>query len=90
MALACEIVGQDHIARSKPPCSAIADPDFHVSREDKNVLPSRRGVPIAEIIRGERAEHEAGTRLERDVVALLCRQREVFKMGLAILARIYP
>src|ERR1700739_1085991 len=36
------------------------------------------------------AEHEVGPRLKRNVVALLGRQREVFKMGLAVVARIYP
>jgi hypothetical protein len=38
----------------------------------------------------ETAEHEVGTRLKRNVVALLDRQREIFKMGLAVVARIYP
>src|SRR5690348_2202296 len=35
-------------------------------------------------------EHEVGTRLKRNFVALLGRQREIFKMGLAVLARIDP
>jgi hypothetical protein len=39
---------------------------------------------------GETAEHEVGTRLMRNVVALLGRQREIFKMCLAVIARIYP
>ena len=42
------------------------------------------------MVRGETAEHEVGTRLKRNVVALLGRQREILKMGLAVLARIYP
>jgi hypothetical protein len=42
------------------------------------------------MIRRETAEHEVGTRLKRHVVALLGRQREIFKMGLAVVARIYP
>ena len=29
-------------------------------------------------------------RRKRNVMALLCRQGEIFKMGLAVLARIYP
>ena len=42
------------------------------------------------MVRRETAEHEVGTRLKRNVVALLDRQREIFKMGLAVVARIYP
>jgi hypothetical protein len=42
------------------------------------------------MVRRETAEHEVGTRLKRNVVALLGRQREIFKMGLAVGARIYP
>src|SRR5262249_32028474 len=57
---------------------------------NKNVLSPGRGVPIAPIIRRETAEHEVGTRLKRNVVAPLGRQREIFKMGLAVVARIYP
>ena len=89
MALACEVVGEDHITRSKTARGAIADPDFHLPRENKNVLSPGRGVPIAPIVRRETAEHEVGTRLKRNVVALLGRQREIFKMGLAVVARIY-
>jgi hypothetical protein len=42
------------------------------------------------MVRSKTAEHEVGTRLKRNVVALLGRQREIFKMGLAVVARIYP
>jgi hypothetical protein len=42
------------------------------------------------MVRRETAEHEVGTRLKRNVVALLGRQREIFKMGLAVVALIYP
>src|SRR6202047_2221173 len=90
VALACEIVGEDYVTRSKTAHGAIADPDFHLPRENKNVLAPGRGVPIAPIVRRETAEHEVGTRLKRNVVALLGRQREIFKMGLAVVARIYP
>src|SRR5689334_24201712 len=90
MALACEVIGKDHITWSKTARGAIADPDFHLSHENKNVLSPGRGVPIAPIVRGKTAEHEVGTRLKRNVVALLGRQREIFKMGLAVVARIYP
>src|SRR5262249_28059963 len=69
---------------------AIADPDFHLPYENKNVLPPGCRVPIAPIVRRETAEHEVGTRLKCDVVAPLGRQREIFKMGLAVVARIYP
>src|SRR3984893_13588215 len=58
--------------------------------ENKNVLSPGRGVPIAPMVRRKTAEHEVGTRLKRNVVALLGRQREIFKMGLAVVARIYP
>jgi hypothetical protein len=88
--VACEVVSEDHITRSKTARGAIADPDFHLPDEYKDVLSPRRGVPIAPIVRRETAEREVGTRLKRNVVALLGRQREIFKMGLAILARIYP
>jgi|HubBroStandDraft_6_1064221.scaffolds.fasta_scaffold651077_3 hypothetical protein len=90
VALACEIVGEDCITRSKTARGAIADPDFHLPRENKNVLSPGRGVPIAEIVRRETAEHEIGTRLKRNVMALVGRQREIFKMGLAVIARTYP
>ena len=79
VALACEVVGEDHITRSKTARGAVADPDFHLPRENKNVLPPGRGVPIAPIIRREAAEHEVGTRLKCDVVASLGRQREISK-----------
>jgi len=65
---------------------AIADPDFHLPTRIKNVLSPGRGVPIAPIVRRETAEHEVGTRLKRNVVALLGRQRKIFKMGLAVVA----
>src|SRR6266704_1889089 len=90
VALACEVVSEDYITRSKTARGAIADPDFHLPHENKNVLSPGRGVPIAPIVRRETAEHEVGTRLKRNVVALLGRQREIFKMGLAVVARIYP
>src|SRR5262249_29696810 len=90
VALASEVVSEDHITRSKTPRGAIADPDFHLPRENKNVLPPGRGVPIAPIVRRETAEHKVGTRLKRNVVALFCPQREIFKMGLAVVARIDP
>src|SRR6266704_4181210 len=77
VALACEIVGEDYITRSKTAGGAIADPDFHLPRENKNVLSPGRGVPIAPIVRRETAretaEHEIGARLKRDVMALLGR-----------------
>src|SRR5713226_4605919 len=53
VALACEIVGEDYITRSKTARGAIADPDFHLPRENENVLSPGRGVPIAEIVRRE-------------------------------------
>jgi hypothetical protein len=90
VALACEVVSEDHIARSKTARSAIADPDFHLPRENKNVLTPGCRVPIAPMVRRETAEHEVGTRLKRNVVALLGGQREIFKMGLAVVASIYP
>jgi hypothetical protein len=90
MAPACEIVGEDDITRPKTARGAIADPDFHLPRKNKNVLPPGRGVPIAEIVRWKTAERETGTRLKRKIMALLGRQREIFKMGLAVLARIDP
>src|SRR5580692_7520176 len=90
VALACKVVSEDHITRSKTARGAIADPDFHLPHENKNVLSPGRGVPIAEIVRRETAEHEIGTRLKRNVMALVGRQREIFKMGLAVIARTYP
>src|SRR4051812_14181483 len=45
VALACEIVGEDDITRSKTARAAIADPDLHLPRENKNVLSPGRGVP---------------------------------------------
>src|SRR5262249_12447623 len=91
VALAREIVGEDDITRSKTAPGAIADPDFHLPCENENVLPPGRGVPIAEIVRRETAEHETGTGLKCNVMALLLgEQREIFKMGLAVLASIYP
>src|SRR3954451_12631716 len=90
MALACEVLSEDHITQSKAARGAIADPDFHLPFENKNVLSPGRGVPIARIIRSESAEHEVGARLKCHVVDLLGRQREILKMGLAVLARIYP
>src|ERR1700720_744654 len=90
VALASEVVGEDHIPRSKTARGAIADPDFHLPHENKNVLSPGRGVPIAPMVRRETAEHEVGTRLKRNVVALLGRQTEIFKMRLAVVARIYP
>jgi hypothetical protein len=89
MALACEVVSEDHITRSKTARGAIADPDFHLAHEDKNVLSPGGGVPIAPVIRRETAEYEVGTGLKRNVVVLLGRQREIFKMGLAVVARVY-
>src|ERR1700732_2487425 len=47
VALACEIVGEDYVTRSKTAHGAIADPDFHLPRENKNVLAPGRGVTIA-------------------------------------------
>src|ERR1700749_3317915 len=90
VALACEVVSEDHITRSKTARGAIADPDFHLPHENENVLSPGRGVPVAPMVRRETAEHEVGPRLKRNVVALLGRQREIFKMGLAVVARIYP
>jgi hypothetical protein len=58
--------------------------------ENKNVLSPGRGMPIAPVVRRETAEHEVGTRLKRNVVAHLGWQREILKMGLAVVARIYP
>jgi hypothetical protein len=90
MSLAREVISEYHVTRSKTALSAIADPDLHLPRENKNVLSPGRGVPIAPIVRRETAEYEIGTRLKRNVVALLGRHRDVFKMGLAVGARIDP
>src|SRR6516164_2981354 len=90
VALACEVVSEDHVTGSKTARGAIADPDFHLPPENKDVLSSRRGVPIAEIVRRETAEHEIGTRLKRNVVVLLGQKRAIFKMGLAVVTCIYP
>jgi len=90
VALAGEVVSEDDITRPKTARGAIADPDFHLPRENKNVLPPGRGMPIAPIVRRETAEHEVGTRPKRNVLAPLGRQREIFKMGLAVVARMYP
>src|SRR3979490_2253381 len=62
VALTCEIVGEDYITRSKTARGAIANPDFHLPRENKNVLSPGRGVPIAPIVRRKKPEHEIGTR----------------------------
>src|ERR1051325_604359 len=59
MALACEVVGEDHITRSKTARGAIADPDLHLPFENKNVLSPGRGMPIARIVCSETAEHKA-------------------------------
>src|SRR5215510_6483346 len=88
VALACEVVSEDHITRSKTARGAIADPDFHLPHENKNVLSPGRGVPITPIVRRETAEHKVGTRLKRNVAALRGRQREIFKVGLSVVARI--
>jgi hypothetical protein len=90
VSLACEVVSEDHVAWSKTARSAITNPDFHSPCENENVLPPGRGVPVAPIVRRETTEYEVGTRLKRDVVALLDRQREIFEMGLAVVARKYP
>jgi hypothetical protein len=52
VAPACEVVSEDHITRSKTARGAVADPDFHLPRENKNVLTPGRGVPIAPMVRG--------------------------------------
>src|SRR6201997_2931912 len=82
VALACEVVSEDHITRSKTARGAIAAPDFHLPHENRNVLSPGRGVPLAPMARRETAEHEVGPLVKRNVVALLGRQREIFKMGL--------
>src|SRR5215831_20906951 len=68
VALACEIVSEDHITRSKTACGAIADPDFHLPHKNKNVLSPGRGVPIARIVRRE----NSGTRGWHPPGALRC------------------
>src|SRR4051812_16362026 len=90
VALARKVVSEDHITRSKTARGTIADPDFHLPRENKNVLSPGRSVPIAPIVRSETAEHEVGARLKSHVVDLLSRLREILEMGLTVLARIYP
>jgi hypothetical protein len=52
-------------------------------------LPPGCGVPIAEIVRSETAETEVGARLKSHIVDLLGWEREILKMGLTVLARIY-
>jgi len=42
VALAREVVSEDHITRSKTPLGAIADPDFHLPGENK--MYCRRGA----------------------------------------------
>src|SRR5436190_20923185 len=42
VALACEVVSEDDIPRSKTPRRAIADPDFHLPLENK--MYCRRGA----------------------------------------------
>jgi hypothetical protein len=42
VALAREVVSEDHITRSKTTRGAIADPDFHLPRENK--MYCRRGA----------------------------------------------
>src|SRR5689334_12749135 len=81
VALACEVVSKDHITRSEAARRAVADPDFHLPREDEDVLSPGRGVPIARIVRSETAETEVGARLKRHVVDSFRRHREIFKMG---------
>jgi hypothetical protein len=81
VALACEVVSEDHVAWSKTARSAITNPDFHLPCENENVLPPGRGVPVVPIVRRETAEYEVGTRLKRDVVVLLDRQRESLRNG---------
>src|SRR5215467_10722055 len=73
VALARKVVSEDHVTRSKTARGAIADPDFHLPHENKNILSPGRGVPIAPIVRRETAEHEVGTRLKRNIVAPLGR-----------------
>src|SRR5580704_1433330 len=65
VALACEVVSEDHITGSKTPRGAIANSDLHLPHQNENVLLPRRSVPIAPIVRREIAEHEAGTSLKR-------------------------
>src|SRR5690242_15377006 len=74
VALACEVVGEDHIARPEAARASVADPDFHLPCKNKNVLLPGGGVPIAEIVRRETAEDEVNAGPKRDVLALLRRQ----------------
>src|SRR5437763_16816704 len=90
VALTCEIISEDHITRSKLARGTIADPNFHLPRDYKDVLPPRRSVPIAEIIRREGAEREIGTRLTRNVVALRGRHGGGSELGRAVRGRVYP
>jgi hypothetical protein len=90
MALACEVVSEDHITRSKTARGAIANSDLHLPRENENILSPRRSVPVAPIVRGKTSEHEVGAGLQRNGVVLLGRQREIFEMRLSVVACIYP
>src|ERR1700738_3293151 len=63
VALACEVVREDHITRSKTARGAIADPDSNLPRGNKNVLPRGRDAPIAPMVRRKTEEHEVGTLL---------------------------
>jgi hypothetical protein len=76
---ACEVVGEDDIARPKTARGAAAEADLHLARENKNVLPPGCGVPIADVVRRETAEHEIGTGLERNVLALIGQRRDSSK-----------
>src|SRR2546423_5997100 len=40
VAPACEVVSEDHITRSKTARGAIADPDFHLPRENTDRAPA--------------------------------------------------
>jgi hypothetical protein len=70
---ACKVISEDDITRSKTARGAIADPDFHLPLENKNVLSPGCGVPIARIVRRETAEYDVGVRLECNVAALVGR-----------------
>src|ERR1700741_4584425 len=59
-------------------------------RNQENGMSPGSREPNAPTVRRETAEHEVRTRLKCNVVALLGRQREIFKMGLAVVASIYP
>jgi hypothetical protein len=56
VALAGEVISEDHITRSETARGAIADPNFHLSLENEDVLTPGRGVPIAPMVRRETAE----------------------------------